>query len=91
MTKQKITVKLVHLHLNPALNAIVKKVVHKGSFSSIEDWIFVQNKFDLEMLYTDHPEYRKIVGSGGKEKRLTTPIFSQLGVFSDETEKSNRP
>lgn len=68
----------------PALNAIVKKVVHKGSFSSIEDWIFVQNKFDLEMLYTDHPEYRKIVGSGGKEKRLTTPIFSQLGVFSDE-------
>lgn len=36
------------------------------------------------MLYTDHPEYRKIVGSGGKEKRLTTPIFSQLGVFSDE-------
>ena len=68
----------------PALNAIVKKVVHKGSFSSIEDWIFVQNKFDLEMLYTDHPEYRKIVGSGGKEKRLTTPIFSQLGVSSDE-------
>lgn len=68
----------------PALNAIVKKVVHKGGFSSIEDWIFVQNKFDLEMLYTDHPEYRKIVGSGGKEKRLTTPIFSQLGVFSDE-------
>ena len=68
----------------PALNAIVKKVVHKGSFSSIEDWIFVQNKFDLEMLYTDHPEYRKIVGSAGKEKRLTTPIFSQLGVFSDE-------
>ena len=68
----------------PALNAIVKKVVHKGSFSSIEDWIFVQNKFDLKMLYTDHPEYRKIVGSGGKEKRLTTPIFSQLGVFSDE-------
>ena len=68
----------------PALNAIVKKVVHKGSFSSIEDWIFVQNKFDLEVLYADHPEYRKIVGSGGKEKRLTTPIFSQLGVFSDE-------
>ena len=68
----------------PALNAIVKKVVNKGSFSSIEDWIFVQNKFDLEMLYTDHPEYRKIVGSSGKEKRLTTPIFSQLGVFSDE-------
>ncbi len=68
----------------PELNSIEKKVTQFGDFESVEKFIYPQNKFNLEALYQDHPEYKNIVGSGGKEKRLTTPIFTQLEVFSDE-------
>ena len=50
-------------------------------FSSI---IYGQNKFDLESVYADYPSAKKVIGSEGRERRLTTPIFSQLALFSDE-------
>lgn len=69
------------------LNEIVKKVVHSVGFSSIDEYIYLQNKFDLEKLYMDYPQYANVIGSNGKEKRLTTPIFKQLDVF--KAEKTN--
>lgn len=68
------------------LNSILKKVTTSSSFSSITKNIYTQNKFNLGKLYADYPEYKDIVGSDGREKRLTTPIFTQLSVF---TEKKN--
>ncbi len=71
------------------LNSILKKVSNSKGFKSIDDLIYLQNKFNLDELYKAHPEYKSIIGSGGKEKRLTTPIFSQLDVFtSAETDDS---
>lgn len=69
------------------LNEILKRVTHTADFESIEGIVYVQNKFDLYTLYLDHPEFINIIGSSGKEKRLTTAIFSQLSVFSDERTK----
>lgn len=66
------------------LNCILKRVIHTTDFESIEDFVYVQNKFDLHTLYLDYPEFKNIIGSSGKERRLTTAIFSQLSVFSDE-------
>ena len=37
----------------------------------------------MTALYADHPELKKQVGSNGREKRLTTSIFS-LPVFTDK-------
>ena len=34
------------------------------------------------MLYEDYPEYRLLIGSDGREKRLTTSIFQQLPIFT---------
>lgn len=62
------------------LNSILNKVVGK-EFKSIMSIIYSQNKFNLEVLYGDYPDYRKVVGSDGRERRLTTPIFEQLDVF----------
>lgn len=64
------------------LNSIIKKVVNREDFSSIDTIIFQQNKFNLEMLYEDYPEYRLLIGSDGREKRLTTSIFQQLPIFT---------
>ena len=63
------------------LNSILDKVVNQSNFKSIMDFIFLQTKFDLENVYADFPKYKSIIGSEGKEKRLTTPIFSQLDFF----------
>ena len=64
------------------LRAILHKVEAHHDFSPIREIIHLQNKFNLTTLYADYPQFKAIVGSGGKEKRLTTPIFEQLQVFS---------
>lgn len=64
------------------LNSICKKVIEHKDFESLEDIIFLQNKFNLAKLYSDYPSYKALVGSNGKEKRLTTSIFETLNIFS---------
>lgn len=66
------------------LNSILKKVISTESFQTIDDLIVQQNKWNLTMLYQDYPEYKQLIGSGGTEKRLTTPIFSSLEIFRTE-------
>lgn len=68
----------------PELSNIFHKVVSYSGFTPIISIIYLQNKFDLEKLYADFPEYRRIIGSQGREKRLTTSIFTQLPLFSSD-------
>ena len=65
------------------LNSILKKVQKLLYGESLDDIIVQQNRWNLDALYQDHPDYKKRIGSQGKEKRLTTPIFSSLEVFRD--------
>lgn len=65
------------------LNGILHKVTHSKEFESIIPIIFLQNKFKLDAVYTDFPELRNVIGSAGKEKRLTTSIFSQDKLFKE--------
>ncbi len=67
----------------PELNGIIKKVVPTITSTSMDDCIFLQNKWNLDVLYADHPDYKEKIGSDGRERRLTTNIFS-LDVFHDE-------
>jgi len=71
------------------LNTILKKVTNPSSFSSIDKEIFTQNKFNLDKLYKDFPEFKNIIGSNGREKRLTTSIFTQLPIFTEESKSKN--
>ncbi|MCR5199227.1 MAG: Eco57I restriction-modification methylase domain-containing protein [Prevotella sp.] len=68
----------------PMLNQIVKKVGKLKPDESLGSIVYLQNKFNLDELYKDYPQYKSIIGSGGKEKRLTTPIFKQLDIFKRE-------
>jgi hypothetical protein len=65
----------------PELKGILQKVVLRKDFKSIDSQIYLQNKFNLTKLYEDYPQYKNIIGSGGREKRLTTSIFEQLDIF----------
>lgn len=66
------------------LNSIAQKVVNKEDFENIIPSIYLQEKFDLESLYGDHANLKAKIGSKGKEKRLTTSIFSTVDIFSDD-------
>ena len=67
------------------IDKILKKVLNFKSFEAIDNLIYTQNKFDLQRLYEDYEDYEKIIGSNGREKRLTTSIFSQLPIFTEKS------
>lgn len=51
-----------------------------GNLPSI---IHLQNKWDLQELYKEHPEYEAVIGSNGHERRLTSSIFTTIDAFSE--------
>lgn len=55
---------------------------------SIKEIIYTQNRFNLEQLYEVHPEYKQIIGSGGKDKRFRNNIFEKIDSFTEQL--SNR-
>lgn len=70
------------------LKTIRDKVWSKAS-TSIRNIIYVQNKFDLEKLYSDYPEYKYLIGSEGRDKRFRQNIMERLDVFSEEKQASS--
>ena len=71
------------------LNSIFKKVTQTNDFNPLSNIIYPQNKFDLQELYKDYSYYKDIIGSEGREKRLTTSIFEQLDVFTEDNTVKN--
>lgn len=56
---------------------------------NITDLMYLQNKFFLDVLYRDYPEYEKIISSEGKERRIVSSSFEKLDVFSDYKNSEN--
>ena len=71
------------------LNEILQLVINHKMFEPISPIIHLQNKFNLDAVYSDYPELRSVIGSDGKEKRLTTSIFEQLPLFTDITQSDD--
>ena len=71
----------------PELNSIYKKVTSNMEQGGLTDLFYMQNKFKLNTLYADYPQYKNIIGSEGKERRLTAAILYQLDVFTEAQEK----
>ena len=67
----------------PELNSILSKVTSYKDFTPICDIIYLQNKFNLTELYNDHPEFKDVIGSNGRERRLTTNIFERVNIFTE--------
>lgn len=66
------------------LNQIRQKAAAKLGEHSLADIIYVQNRFNLDALYSVYPEYRSIIGSDGKDKRFRNNIFEKIPLFSTE-------
>ena len=74
----------------PEQSSIISKVLSDNKFTSLTSLIYSQNKFKLDVLFNDFPEIKKIIGSNGTEKRLTTSIFDQLDVFTEVKNSKNQ-
>ena len=73
----------------PELQSILTKVTSSDE-NSICDIIYPQNKFNLARLFDLFPDIAQKIGSDGREKRLTTSIFSLKEVFSENQKESNQ-
>ncbi len=70
------------------LRKIRDKIKNSSATSSLTDIIYLQNKFDLRKLYKDHPEFKKVISSNGKEKRIVTSSLDNLNIFTDKKKSS---
>ena len=62
---------------NVILDNIFHKVVDGSSFNnSLSEIICLQNKWNLDKLFDDYPHLSSKLGSNGRERRLTTNIFT---------------
>lgn len=68
----------------PLLNSITKKVHSYDVFSSITQIMFIQNRFNLDAMYVDYPQFKSVIGSDGKDRRFETGIFEKIPLFVDE-------
>lgn len=82
--------KIIYFSAYPELKSILNKVISRKDFTSIDTLIRLQNKFNLDVLYADHPEFKSIIGSGGRERRLTTSIFNALNIFKNKRENPDQ-
>lgn len=61
--------------------ASIMKKVDSISNKSIVKQMYLQNKFNLEALYSDYPDLKKVIGSSGKDKRFRNNIFDKVPIF----------
>ena len=66
------------------LESIMKKAAPHDETESLMSVIYIQNKFNLNALYSKYPEYEAIIGSNGKDKRFRNNIFEKVSLFADE-------
>ena len=71
------------------LDSIRKKVATKNEQASLSSIIYTQNKFNLDNMYSDHPEIKKNIGSNGKDKRFRNNTFVKVNLFSDVPKDNN--
>lgn len=70
------------------LNDIVKKVLNMEN-EALSSIMYIQNRFNLEALYADYPQYKTVIGSEGKDKRFETGIFEKIPLFTKEKVNSD--
>ena len=65
------------------LRSLQKKINPYLIDGCLTDAIYLQNRFNLQVLYADHPEVRKQISSDGRERRIVTSSFNKLPIFME--------
>ena len=71
------------------LNSILNKVKKRNDFVSLLDYIYVQNRFNLEVLFCEYPHLKKYIGSDGTDRRIRNNSIDKIKLFSDVRRNSD--
>lgn len=66
------------------LRNISKKLRDTSLKNGIVDIIHLQNRFNLDKLYQDYPQFKNIISSNGNERRIVSSSFEKLPIFHNE-------
>lgn len=69
---------------NLLLLDIMQKVLNAENNVSIVTIIEVQNKYNLDVLFAEHPEYKKLISSDGKDRRCRKDAFDKIDAFTEQ-------
>ena len=71
------------------LNSIMRKV-NTPSDCNVSNIVYIQNRFNLEVLFADYPSSISGIGSDGRDSRFEKNIFKKVSeVFSNEQTDSS--
>lgn len=73
----------------PELRSIRERVLPSLKHGNLSEIMFPQNRFDLDALYNDFPQAKKMISSGGRERRIVTSSFNKLDCFHDTKESDD--
>ena len=71
------------------LNSIMKKAAPSSDAHSVMKIVFSQNRFNLDALYKEFPQYKQVIGSEGRDKRFRNNIFEKVALFTNEATKED--
>ncbi len=74
---------------NNDLRSILKKAGAKTITDSLTDMADSSNVYNLKNIYSDHPDYRKYVGDGGRHSQLKTNVLNINPIFTNDPTESN--
>lgn len=71
------------------LRSISDKLQAITKTKNITTLIFLQNRFNLENLYSDYPNFKSLISSNGKERRIVSSSFEKISAFTTNAESEN--
>lgn len=73
----------------PELNGILHKSKARDEVESLASIVFTQIRFNLEVLYSDYPDLKKVIGSNGRDSRFRNNAFDKITVFTAYPERKD--
>ena len=74
---------------NRELRSIADKLSSITKIENIISFIYLQNRFNLNNLYTDYPHFKSIISSNGKERRIVSSSFEKITAFTENAESKS--
>ncbi len=78
-----------HFEVNEEVGTVRDKIINRDDFESIKQMIYLQNKLNLDALYSDFPTAKNNISSDGREKRIVSSAFENLSDIFTDTITSN--
>ena len=63
------------------IRSLTAKILPYVSTVNLTNIMYLQNRFNLSRLYEDYPQFKSIISSDGKERRIVSSSFEKLSVF----------